>query len=219
MNDLNFSVFFFSVLKEEFIEKAINFFLFSQGGKKKKTTKITDTSPCLEVTSPTAHELSVAMFVLKEKTRNHDRSCVCFFSLPQPPLCNPCVIWGKFSFTYKDNCKIFMWTDILKPDCPLVFYNLVRNILHLVFQVKPKQGHKWDSRVRWWAHHPEEMTWPTGFPSQVTGNCGLASRGDQKAEVFLPFLHPFMCYGTYAPVWDWALLFGTVCMTVIEVPQ
>ena len=60
-----------------------------------------------------------------------------FFNLPCPPLCNPCVIWGKFSFTYKDNCKIFMWTDILKPDCPLVFYNLVRNILHLWYHPRP----------------------------------------------------------------------------------
>lgn len=201
------------------MKRQLIFFFSLREGEKKKTTKITDTSPSLAVTSPTAHELSVVMFVLKEKTRNHDRSCVCFFNLPCPPLCNPCVIWGKFSFIYKDNCKIFMWTDTLKPNCPLVFYNLVRNILHLVFQMKPKWGRKWDSWVRWWVHHPEEMTWPTGFPSQVTGNWGLASWGDQKAGVFLPFLHPFMCYGTYTPVWDWALPFGTVFMTVTEIPH
>lgn len=36
------------------------------------------------------------------------------------------------------------------------------------------------------------VTWPAGCPSQVIGNFRLASRGDQKAEVFLLFLYPFM---------------------------
>lgn len=49
----------------------------------------------------------------------------------------PMLFEGKSSFTYKDNYKIFMWTDIFKPDCPLIFYHLVKNILDLVFQIKP----------------------------------------------------------------------------------
>lgn len=43
----------------------------------------------------------------------------------------------KFPSTYKDNYEIFMWTDIFKLNRPLVFYHLVKNILDLVFQIKP----------------------------------------------------------------------------------
>lgn len=43
----------------------------------------------------------------------------------------------KFPSTYKDNYEIFMWTDIFKLNYPLVFYHLVKNILDLVFQIKP----------------------------------------------------------------------------------
>ena len=210
-------------------------FFLSQGKKKKNPTKITDASPSLGVNLPTAHELSVLMFVLKEKTRNNEHSCACFSASPAYSSIISMPFKGKFSSAYKDNCKIFMWTGIFKPNCPLIFYHLVKNILDLVFQIQPKWGHKWKEKVGGGGEDTVQrsVTWPIGFPSQVTGNfqtCGqrwnfqTCGSGDQQLKFFFfsftrscPVRQKGVLEGAHPPVWDSALSFAIVFMNIIGV--
>lgn len=89
--DVNISGFFFWIKRRIQSESNFKCFFLSQEKKNNKTTtKITDTSPSLGVISPTAHELSILMFVLRKKTRNNEHFRACFFNLSCPLLHNPC---------------------------------------------------------------------------------------------------------------------------------
>lgn len=57
------------------------------------------------------------------------------FSISPAHFKTPMSFEGKFYFTYKDNCKIFMRTDILKPNCPLVFYHWSKILLVLCSKI------------------------------------------------------------------------------------
>ena len=98
---------------------------------------------------------------------------------------------GKFSSTHKDNCKIFMWNDIFKPNCPLTFYHLVKNILDLVFQIKPKWGHKWKSWTRWWGHCPEECDLANWLSFSGNGDFWTCQQRWPKGRRFSSFPSPF----------------------------
>lgn len=181
--------------------------LFSLSEKKKNYQNYI-CFPNLGVTSPTTHMSCLLLFVLKDKTRNKSTRA-CFSNLSCPLLHNPYVIWRKFSSTFKDNCKIFTWTDIFKPNCPLIFYHLVKNILDLVFQIKPKAI---NGKAGWGTKDTVQrsMTWPTGFLSQVTGNLRLASRGDQRQKFF------FLSFTFSCPIRRKGVLEGTTLQRGIQ---
>lgn len=99
-------------------------FFLSQGKKKKNPTKITDASPSLGVNLPTAHELSVLMFVLKEKTRNNEHSCACFSASP--------AYSSIISMPFKGNSPLLTKTTV-KSSCELAFLNQTAHLYFIIW--------------------------------------------------------------------------------------
>lgn len=138
------------------------------------------------------HELSVLIFVLKEKTRTNTSSRACFFNLSCPLFYNPCHLRENSppltKTTVKSSCKL----TVLNQTAHLYF--IIWSKIFYILCSKLNQTKAISGKVAWGSEDTVQRNGaqPAGFPSQVIGNFRLASRGDRKAEVFLPFLYPFM---------------------------